>query len=759
MDWPVFRQKILAGKTAMLRHTRSHTDWIRIKCYVWLILFVVQLFTGCGEAPPDSILAKAGQSAVIFVKENSRANNNNNAMKSNRDEFYAGSDLFLLSPVSLTGELTNLTEKYTREGKNDPRDFGAAADPEISFDGKKVLFSMKISRQSRWQLYEMNIDGSDLVQLTSQSDGDDMDPIYLPNGQILFASTRAGIVDEYERRHSPLLHVADRAADGRLTNIRQISFNQSHDTNPIVHSSGKIIYSRWEHLGDPNKFPLFVMNPDGTRPFVMYGNHTPRESGSRVFLEPRELADGGIVCSVMERNSPFEGGAIAIIDISKSDDNLTFISPETSPFNNNNRYSRAVFKTPYPILDPTASTDRREKILVAMSPYPVNTGEEESVDYGLYVMDKDGKNLRLIYNDPDFNEVDPVVVAPREKLSGGLPQVIPMDAKVENAINSGQQTGFFFDANVYDRATNDGQMRPDPNFVNRDGSIGQVKWLRILEAVPMPTDGRRRGGPLGDTNLEKQRVVGYAPIRADGSFSVEVPANRSLHMQTLDENGHLLVNQRTWVQVMPGEQRLCTGCHGDHDRDIIIDDLEIQNDQTVINAALSKVYNSGFNNAENVEQHAAAIPDTLDFFNKENPNKSHTVQGVFNRMCISCHGNAVPAGGLSLEMTAADLSDPDATTSVYERLTDPNYRTVNGDTRDYVRRERSRESPLLWVLYNRQLDGDNDEYRPMNYDHSQLFTKDATGLIPPFHPQNRDLLTIIEWIDAGIQYSNTTEQR
>ncbi|MEZ4762024.1 MAG: hypothetical protein R3C26_02080 [Calditrichia bacterium] len=72
MDWPVFRQKILAGKTAMLRHTRSHTDWIRIKCYVWLILFVVQLFTGCGEAPPDSILAKAGQSAVIFVKENSR---------------------------------------------------------------------------------------------------------------------------------------------------------------------------------------------------------------------------------------------------------------------------------------------------------------------------------------------------------------------------------------------------------------------------------------------------------------------------------------------------------------------------------------------------------------------------------------------------------------------------------------------------------------------------------------------------------------
>ena len=91
------------------------------------------------------------------------------------------------------------------------------------------------------------------------------DPTYLPNGQIMFTSTRSGIVDEYERRDSPLLRVADRDANGRLVNVRQISFNQSHDTNPIVHSSGKIFYSRWEHLGNPNKFPLFVINPDGTR--------------------------------------------------------------------------------------------------------------------------------------------------------------------------------------------------------------------------------------------------------------------------------------------------------------------------------------------------------------------------------------------------------------------------------------------------------------------------------------------------------------
>lgn len=722
-----------------------------------LLLIGLMFLSACGTAPPDAILNKAGQSAIVFVKENSREDNNNNAMKSNRDEFHEGSDLFLLSPVAPTGELKNLTYQYTTEGKTNPRDFGAAADPEVSYDGTKILFSMRISRQSKWHLYEMNVDGSDLLQLTD-ADADDMDPIYLPNGQIMFASTRPGIVDEYERRASPLLHVADRGADGRLINIRCVSFNQSHDTNPIVHSSGKIIYSRWEHLGNPNKFPLFVMNPDGSRVFVLYGNHSPTQSGSRVFLEPRELSDGGIVCSVMERNSRFEGGAIAIIDISKSDDNLEFISPDTSPFVTRNG-SQAIFKTPHPILDPNASNDRREKILCAMSPFPVNMDdEEEAVDYGIYVMDKDGQNLRLIYNDPDFNEIDPVPVAPRDELPGGLPQVIPTSPEIAQGLASNQQTGIFFDGNVYDRSPSDRQMRPSPDFVNKDGSLGQAKWLRILEAVGMPINRSQRGGPIGNTNLEKQRVVGYAPIRSDGSFSVEVPANRSLHMQTLDENGLMLVNQITWVQVMPGEQRLCTGCHDSHDRDRIIEDLEVQLDKSVRNTAQNRMYESGFHNAVNVMAHSAARTDTVDFFDKFNVNRTNTVQAALERNCVSCHNTASPAGGLRLENLASDLSNVDEPTSVYDILTENDgYTTARGQQRDYVTDDGARRSPLMWVMFGRQLnDESNEDYRQLSYDHTQLWDKDANGLIAPFLPGNADLLMMIEWIDAGTQYSNTT---
>jgi hypothetical protein len=662
--------------------------------------------------------------------------------------------------------LTNLTGQYTTRNQTNPGNFGAAADPEVSYDGRKILFSMKESRGRRWNIYEMNADGSELLQLTNQTSGDDMDPAYLPNGQIMFTSTRSGIVDEYERRASPLLHVADRGPDGRLVNIRQVSFNQSHDTNPIVHSSGKIFYSRWEHLGDPNKFALFVMNPDGTRPFVLYGNHSPRQSGSRVFLEPRELSDGGLICSVMERNSPFEGGAIAVIDISKSDDNLTFITPSTVPFNNTALPSSALYKTPHPIIDKNSPPGRRERIIVAMSPIPVGQMGgmgEDRVDYGIYVMDKDGSNVQLIYNDPAYNDYDAVPVMPREKIPGGVPLVIPMDQNVASALASGGTTGMFFDGSVYDRATTDGQTRPSASFMNDDGSAGQVKYLRVLEAVPLPRDVNRRGGPIGNTNFEKQRVVGYAPVRSDGSFAVEVPANRSLHMQTLDQNGMMLVNQLTWVQVMPGERRLCTGCHDSHDRDRIINDLEILQTQQVLNRATGRTYDAGFNNADNIMAHPAARTDTVDFFDRYRPGRTNTVQAIFDARCISCHATNSPAGGLSLQNLPSDLvpvppnSNMNGTTSVYDSLTDAEkYRTPSNGFLEYVSPYGARRSPLMWVMYGRQLNrSDNADYRPLSQDHTQLWARDQYNRIDPFLPSNRDLLTLIEWIDAGTQYSNT----
>ena len=716
-------------------------------------------FISCGSSPPDDIIQKSGQPALVFVKENSQANDRSVVASSNGDNYYPGTDIFLLSPISPQGTLTNLTAQYTQAGQTNPANFGHAADPEVSYDGMHIMFSMRQNRSSRWHLYEMNADGGGLVTLTDQTTGDDMTPAYLPNGQVLFTSTRSQIADEYERRTSPLLHIGDRGPDGRLVNIRQISFNQSFDRNPMVHSSGKIIYSRWEHLGDPNKFPLFVINPDGTRPFVMYGNHSPVQSGSQVYLEPRELSDGGLVCSVMERNSPFEGGAIAIIDISKSDDNLTFITPATVPFNNSGQPSSALFKTPYPIIDKSSPSDRQEKIIVAMSPIAVQPGSNSNqVDFGLYVMDKDGTNLRLIYNDPGYNEFDPVVLQPHT-----APFVYPPDPNVTAGLATGATTGMFFDGNVYDRSTTDGHLRPSLSYVNADGSQGQAKYVRVLEAVPLPRDGNKRGGPIGGTNFEKQRLVGYAPVRPDGSFAILVPANRPIHVQTIDEHGIMLVNQLSWIQVMPGEKRLCTGCHDSHDRDKVITDLQVTSSQQVFNKSLGRTYNAGFNNADNVMASPAARPDTVDFFDRAVTSRTNTVQAVLNARCISCHGGATPAGALTLQLQPQDMVPPppnsnnDGMTTVYDTLMSVSrYRTKTNKLTPYATQSGARVSPLIWVMFNTQLDNaSGPDFRPLSYDHTAIWTKDQYNRVDPFLPPNRDLLTLIEWVDMGGQYSNT----
>ncbi|KAA3614825.1 MAG: hypothetical protein D8M58_10235 [Calditrichaeota bacterium] len=729
-----------------------------------VILFISAslIFNSCGNPPADVIMEKSGQAALVFVKESSRLNNRSNAMRSNVDEYYPGTDIFILDPISPQGDVRNLTKQYTRQGQTRTDRYGHAADPEISYDGRKILFSMRRNRDSNWHLYEMNIDGSDLLQLTDQTVGHDMDPIYLPNGQILFASTRPQIVDEYERRESPLLHVADRTADGRLTNIRQISFNQSHDTNPMVHSSGKVYYSRWEHLGDPNKFSIFTINPDGTRPFVLYGNHFPSGSGSRVYLDPRELADGGIICTLLERNSPFEGGAIAIKDISKGDDEVLIITPKDVPFNDTEN-ANAIYRSPHPIIDHSASSSRKEKIIVSISPIPVEGDQGRQVDFGIYVMDKDGNNVRLVYNDPDFNEIDAVPVLPRKDLPAGLPQVVPTDENVAAGMAADLKTGIFFDGNVYHRDPDDRMMQPDENHVNSDGSIGQAKFVRVLAAVSMPRDRDKRGGDIGNTNLEKQRVVGYGDIRDDGSFSIEVPANISLHLQTLDENAMMLVSQRSWTHVMPGEKRLCTGCHDSHNRDKVINDLAIQSSDEIMNRVTGGFYKSGFHNPDNVMTHQAAHNDTIDFYDRTSSNNSNSVQAVFDSKCISCHSNASPAGGLRLEMTSDDRTaqgdNGNETTSVYEILTeDGQYQTPSGDNLDYVTDDGARRSPLLWVLYNRQLnDDDNEDFSPSSYNHTELWTK-SNGLIDPFNPANKGLLKIIEWVDMGTQYSNSVAQ-
>jgi hypothetical protein len=96
-------------------------------------------------------------------------------------------------------------------------------------------------------------------------------------------------------------------------------------------------------------------------------------------------------------------------------------------------------------------------------------------------------------------------------------------------------------------------------------------------------------------------------------------------------------------------------------------------------------------------------------------------------------------------------------TTVYDTLMNVNrYRTKTNQLTTYGTQYGARISPLIWVLFNAQLNSASaPDFRPLSYDHSALWAKDQFSRINPFIPANRDLLTLIEWLDMGAQYSNT----
>jgi hypothetical protein len=154
---------------------------------------------------------------------------------------------------------------------------------------------------------------------------DDVDPAYLPADRgFVFASNRQHFsstdtrfgrayhtLDEYERERVLNLHTVDK--DGGA--LKQISFNMSHERNPIVRANGDILFSRWEHVGDRNRFAIFKAKPDGTDMFVLYGAFSPGNS----YLHPREMDPRGqyrgfLASTLMPLSGTQEGGSLEFID-------------------------------------------------------------------------------------------------------------------------------------------------------------------------------------------------------------------------------------------------------------------------------------------------------------------------------------------------------------------------------------------------------------------------------------------------------------
>ena len=292
---------------------------------------------GCSGSGGDSAdkLTVNGDVPIVYVKRATTLSIN----PTDGTNSAPGGDLMLLEKSSASATEHNLTARFTQGA-------GDASDPEVSYDGKKVVFAMRCPNSNTatvdgtasgakactgtWNIWEYDMSGGSLTsgsfrRITSAAGSDDVDPVYLPDKRgIIFASNRQAksslnqalgrayfAADEYERER--VLNLHSMAADG--SNIQQITFNQSHDRNPVIRPNGDIMFSRWEHVADRNRFAVFRAKPDGTDLFVLYGAHSPGNSYLHPRdMDPRGVNKGKVLSSLMPLSGTQEGGSLHMID-------------------------------------------------------------------------------------------------------------------------------------------------------------------------------------------------------------------------------------------------------------------------------------------------------------------------------------------------------------------------------------------------------------------------------------------------------------
>ena len=524
--------------------------------------------------------------------------------------FTPGGDLYYRDLASPGARERNITAAITG-GAGDVRDVA------VSLDGSRLLFALHLPEiegadpqdQPTWNIWEYDIP-SDTLRRVIASDitaeaGQDRFPQYLPDGRIVFSSTRqrqarATLLDEGkpqfaaldERRREPafVLHVMD--ADG--SNIRQISFNQSHDRDPIVLTGGEILFSRWDNMGGRNQMTLYRIRPDGTGLEVVYGAHShDRVNGSEEvqFLRPREMPDGRLLALLRPFRSRYGGGNLVTIDIANFLDNDRPAAGAMA----GGRAQRPVtgldvrlddgpspggrFSAAYPLWDGTP------RVLVSWTPCRLRRSDGRLVPctadaladplarpapplYGLHIYNMDDHTLVPLMVPREGVIYTEVVAAQRRR-----GQAILGERGIDPSLAE-EGVGVLHIRSVYDfdggfnglgATATDIAGLADPAVTTAPQR--PARFLRVVKAVAMPPRDlvRLRGTAFGRSSGQLMReIVAYAPIEPDGSVKIKVPANVPLAVSVLDAQGRrITARHRNWIQLRPGETLNCNGCH-DH---------------------------------------------------------------------------------------------------------------------------------------------------------------------------------------------------
>ena len=470
---------------------------------------------------------------------------------------------------------------------------GAYLKPEVSRDGNTIYFSYcKVHEtptvsagpnmaKRYYHVYSMKVDGSDVRQLT---DGpfDDILPAQMPDGSLIFSSTRRG---GYHRcgpqaRKAYVLTAAE--ADG--SNVRPISFHETNEWDPVVLHDGRVVYTRWDYVDRDAVYyqHLWSIRPDGSDVRIFYGNNTMNPLGT---WETRTIPGSNKVMATGSSHHAMSAGSIVLIDPTRGVDGpeamwrLTpdalfpesevplsadggcarFDSPVSRHFGMatrsphrqttlpvaQRRWPGHCYRSPWPL---------SEDYFLAAYSYDLLRGEMSANIpnmFGLYLVDSFG-NRELIYRDPNIGSQWPIPLAPRPT-PPRLPTMLA-DSSTDTTANT-PRPGVFALQNVYESW---------PKTLD-----DKVTHLRIIQLLPKSTPVMD-DPPMGIRGVPGIQVIGAAPgkqvlgtvpVEEDGSAYFEVPSKTPLMFQALDAKGRAIQTMRSITYVQPGEVSSCVGCH------------------------------------------------------------------------------------------------------------------------------------------------------------------------------------------------------